>query len=127
MKNLEKIIELGVEGGSVSIYKYLDEKGNDFYYHHTQEMGWDDLELQGVDNRSKYTSISFPEAMIVMIGEYNNAMSFYPVFVHLDFKPVIVEFLKSYRKDIEMQKDRWFEILKIEETDLDKDILKQFE
>ena len=127
MKNQEKIIELGVEGGSVSIFKYLDKKGDDWYYHHTQEMNWDDLGLNGVEKKSKHHSMSFPEAMIRLLGDYEYAMSFYPVFVSLKYKPVIVEFLKQYRNEIEMHKERWFELLKIEESDLNKNILEDYD
>lgn len=127
MKNQEKILELGVEGGSITIFKFYDKKGNDWYYHHTQEMGWEDLGLNGVDRKSKDISMSFPEAMVTMIGKYENAMSFYPVFVDLKYKGVIIEFLKGYRKDIEMSKERWFELLNINEDELDIDILEDYD
>lgn len=127
MKNQEKIIELGVEGGSVTIFKFYDEKGNDWYYHHTQEMSYEDLGLNGTDKTSKHISMSFTEAMLTMIKEYNNVMSFYPVYCNLDFQPVIVEFLKAYKDDISWNKERWFELLKIDESTLEKNILDDYD
>lgn len=127
MKNQEKIIELGVDGGSVTIFKFYDKNGNDWYYHHTQEMCYEDLGLSGIDKKSKDFSMSFPEAMIKMIKEYNNVMSFYPVFCNLNFQPVIVEFLKAYRNDIAMNKERWFELLEIDESTLDENILEKYD
>ncbi len=122
MKNQEKIIELGVDGGSVTIFKFYDEKGKDWYYHHTLEMSYEDLGLNGTDKKSTHISMSFPEAMLRMINEYDNVMSFYPIYCNLDFQPVIVEFLKAYKDDISMNKQRWLELLKIDESTLEKNI-----
>lgn len=119
MKNQEKIVELGTEGGSVAIYKFCDEKGKDCYYHQTEEMSYEDLDLSGVDRKSKQISMSFRKAMLTMIKEYNNVMSFYPVYCNMEFQTEIVEFLKKYRDDIAMHKERWFELLKIDETTFD--------
>ena len=127
IKKQDKIIKLGVEGGSISIYKFLDEKGNDWYYYNTQVMSYDGLGLNGVDRKSKDNFMSFPEAMVTMLGEYKNSMSYYPVYINLDFQPVIVAFLKAYRKDITMHKERWFELLEIKESIHDKDILEDYD
>jgi len=127
MKNQEKIIELGVEGGSISIYKFLDKKGDDWYYHHTQEMSWEDLGINGTDKKSNHISMSFPEAIFEMLGKYENAMTFYPVYINLEFKTVIIELLKQSRKEIEMNKERWFELLKIDERELDIDIIENYD
>lgn len=118
MKNHEKIIELGAEGGSVSIFLFYDEKGNDWYYHQVQEMSFEDVGISGVDRKSKFSK-SLVEAMLRMINEYSCAMRLYPVYCNLSFKPVIVEFLKSYRSDIEMHKKQWFELLQLNEFDLE--------
>ena len=126
MNKLEKIIKLGVEGGSVAIYKYYDKKGDDWYFHRVQEMSYVELDLSGVDKKSKHISMSFPEAMINLLNEYSNAMSYFPVFVNLDYKPVIIEFLKAHREEIEMNKNEWFELLGIDDSDLDKDIFNKF-
>jgi len=45
----------------------------------------------------------------------------------MEFHPVIVEFLKAYRKDIEMNKYRWFELLNISESTLEKNILENYD
>ena len=126
MKDLEKIIELGVEGGSIAIYMYFDEKRHDLYYHQVNEMGWEDLEISGINRKSKQISISFPEAMMRMIQEYPDVMSYYPLITNPKYRLTIIEFLKTSRKEIEFHKDEWFKLLNIQESDLDVDILDQY-
>jgi len=119
------MLELEDEGGSVSIYKYIDNHGYDCYYHHTRNMSCGDTEMNGVDNYSNRASMSFALAMLEMIHQYENVMSFYPVYCDLENKPLIVLFLKSYREDITLNKERWFELLGITESTLDEIILDE--
>jgi len=52
-----KIIEIKVECCSVIIYKFYDNKGDDWYYHHTQEMSRADLGFGEPDIKSKHISM----------------------------------------------------------------------
>jgi len=42
----------------------------------------------------------------------------------LEYQPVLVEFLKAYREDITWNKERWFELLGINESILDENIFE---
>ena len=61
-----------------------------------------------------------------MIGKYKNVMSSYPLLINLDDPARIVEFLKSYRKNAEANKEKWVEMWKISEKILTQ-IVKDYD
>ena len=120
MNKEEKLFELGVDGGSVAIFKYFDIKGNDWYFHRTQEMSYEDFNINGIDRKNKQTSASFPEAIIRLLNEYPDSLSYYPVFISEEVASVVIEVIKACPKDIDNSKERWLELLSITEDDLKK-------
>ncbi|GER58135.1 hypothetical protein ULMA_02430 [Patiriisocius marinus] len=125
MKNHTKIFEMGAEGGSIALYQCIDAKNQEWYYHSTQEIGYEDLGIAGVDKTSKY-SRSIGEAYIKMQGEYNNVMSLYPVMVHEDYKYIIKSLLILYvtheNKDIDTY--NWANALGMDISELEEELKK---
>ena len=118
MNQPKKVLELGVEGGSIAIFKILDKENNDWYYHNVNEMSYDDFDLPGVNKNSKY-AMSFAEAMIRMIGEYNNALEFYPLYIDLENRDVIIELIKqTINSNPYFDYARWAELLQVETDEL---------
>ena len=42
MTNKTKVFELGAEGGSLTVYQFLDDKNNDWYFHNVRDMGFEE-------------------------------------------------------------------------------------
>ena len=113
MNNTKKVLELGAEGGSISIFQFIDAENKDWYYYNVNEMSYEDLGLSGVNKNSEY-AMSFAEAMIRMLGKYPNALEFYPLYVDLENKNVLIEVIKQTIKNNDyFDYQRWAELLEI--------------
>lgn len=125
MTNHTKIIEMGAEGGSITLYKCIDKKNEDWYYHSVSEMAYEDLDVEGIDKKSKY-SMSMAEAFIKMQGEYNNIFSLYPLFVHPEYKIIVLALLEEYVNNIDEHIDyyQWANVLEMEVEELKNSIIQ---
>ncbi|WP_248722734.1 hypothetical protein [Seonamhaeicola sp. ML3] len=125
MKNHTRIIEIGAEGGSITLYKYIDKKNEDWYYHSVSEMAYEDLELEGINKKSKH-SMSIAEAFIKMQREYNNVFSLYPLFVHPEYKFIALALLEEYVNIIDEHINyyQWANVLEMEVEELKNSITK---
>ncbi len=113
MKNKnEKILELEAEGGSITLFKTYDKNDDEWYFHKTNEMSYDDLRINGTDKNSKF-SMSFPEALLTALIEYPNLLDLFPLFVNEDYKSVIIEFLRQKKNELQ-NLNNWEDILQIE-------------
>lgn len=119
MTNHTKIIEIGAEGGSITLYKCTDKKNEDWYYHSVSEMAYEDLDIEGIDNNSKF-SMSLAETFIKMQGEYNNVFSLYPLMVHHDYQLIALGLLEEYVASVDKNIDyhQWANVLGMEEHEL---------
>jgi len=107
MSEMQKVLELGTEGGTLRISRYFDDKGHDWYVYSVSEMSYDDLDLNGINERSKISSMSFPEAIFRMLKEYENGLSYFPLFIEPEFKPVMKEILTQYKRENEIDTPNW--------------------
>jgi hypothetical protein len=123
MTNHTKIIEMGAEGGSITLYKCIDKKNEDWYYHSVSEMAYEDLDIEGVDKKSKY-SMSVAEAFIKMQAEYNNIFSLYPLMAHSDYKYIALSLLEEYVNNIDEHIDyyQWANVLEMQVEELKNSI-----
>lgn len=119
MKNQTKILEMGAEGGSITLFQIKDKKDTDWYFHSVHEMAYMDLDLEGIDRNSQY-SMSIAEAFIKMQGEYKNVFSLYPLMVHSDYKYIVLALLEEYVKNIDENIDyqTWAHVLEMKEEEL---------
>jgi len=113
--NKNKIyIELGAEGGSLTIYQMIDHENNDWYFHEVNDMGLDD-EVSGVQKTSKY-SFSFAEDFIKLQYHYPQLFELYPLYVDENCVKVVLLFLQEYLKNnatAYIDKQRWAEVLNV--------------
>lgn len=108
----EKIFELGAEGGSLTIYKITEGKNQDWYFHRTIEMAFQEFDLNGIDKSSIF-SMSFPEAMFKLLNQYPYCLNLYPLYVNDNYKEVVIEFLKQKVNEID-NIQTWENLLGIE-------------
>lgn len=117
MTNKTKVLEIGAEGGSITMYRVFDAKDHDWYMYSVNDMGMDD-EVAGLTKDSNY-SMSYVEAFFRMLKAYPNLLALYPIFVHADYTyPTIVII-----KEITINKDcinytAWANVLEVLEDDL---------
>jgi len=114
MKNKTKVFELGAEGGSLSIYQFLDKENNDWYFHNVNDMGFEDEDIPPTNRDSAY-SMSYAEAFIKMQAAYPYLFNLHPLLVHPDFADVTIFFLKECPEgDKEyVNYHQWAEVLKV--------------
>lgn len=117
MTNKTKVLEIGAEGGTITMYQVFDAKNKDWYIYSVNDMGPDD-EVPGVIKDSNY-SMSYVEAFFKMLKAYPHLLELYPLYVHSDF----VHPTMTIIKEITIIKDyinyaAWAEVLQVTEDDL---------
>lgn len=125
MKDHSILLEIGAEGGSISLYKCFDDQNQDWYYFNTQEMAFDDLEMSGVNKNSKYC-MSSAEALLKMQHQYQNVWDLYPLYVHEDLHELLIVFLEAHLKEEKPYFDfyTWSKVLSMTEVDLKGKLLQ---
>lgn len=101
----------------------LIKKNEDWYYHSVSEMAYEDLDIEGIDKKSKY-SMSVAEAFIKVQAEYNNIFSLYPLMVHSDYKYIALALLEEYVNNIDAHIDyyQWANVLEMQVEELKNSI-----
>lgn len=118
LTNKTKVFELGAEGGSLSIYQFLDKDNKDWYFHNVNDMGLDD-EIPTTIRNSEY-SMSYAEAFIKMQTKYPKLFNLHPLYVHPDFVNETILFLKECLVENKESVDyyTWAAVLKVSEEEL---------
>jgi diacylglycerol kinase family enzyme len=118
LTNKTRVFELGAEGGSLSIYQFLDKDNKDWYFHNVNDMGLDD-EIPATNRNSEY-SMSYAEAFIKMQTKYPNLFNLHPLYVHPDFVNETILFLKECLVENKEYVDyyTWAAVLKVREEEL---------
>jgi hypothetical protein len=117
MTNKIKVLEIGAEGGSITMYQVFDAKNKDWYIFSVNDMGLDD-EVPGVIKDSNY-SMSYVEAFFRMLKAYPHLLELYPLYVHTDFAYSTMVIIKelTINKDY-INYTEWAKVLEVTEVDL---------
>lgn len=118
MKKHSKILEIGGEGGSVTLYEKLDGRNIKTYYHSTDEMSMEE-DGETINQKSTFSS-SVAEALIKMQLQYPNIFSLYPLEIHKQHKEIILKFLTLYAQNREHTIDvgQWAQLFELESKEL---------
>lgn len=119
MKNKIKILEMGSEGGSITLYRMTDKEKNHWFYYSVNEMAYEEFDIEAVRKDSEF-SLNITEAFEKMQKRYESILSLYPLFVHPEYKIKILAFLKRYIRDTSSGIDfyQWAKVFEIEEFEL---------
>lgn len=123
MKNKIKILEMGSEGGSITLYRMTDKEKNHWFYYSVNEMAYEEFDIEAVRKDSEFSS-NITEAFEKMQKRYVSILSLYPLYVHPDYKIKVLAFLKKYIRQTNQSIDihQWATIFEIEEYEF-KDLL----
>lgn len=119
-KHIEKIFELGGEGGSITFFKELDEEiGSTWYYYEVSDMGFEEEDIPPTHRKSQY-AFTFWEALLHLKKEKPYFYRLYPVSLDQHFSDDIIALLRLCKIDenAEIHYKTWASALKINEFDL---------
>lgn len=88
-----KLLEMGSEGGSITLFKTIDSQNRERYSYAVNEMDYDLEDLTPVDFSSESVQ-SFEEAYRILKNKYPHLLMLYPVFMDTS----IVDFISNELK-----------------------------
>lgn len=113
--NKTKVLEIGDEGSSVTLYRFNDVNNKEWFFHVVGSSAYGSNEIGSSENRSDY-SYSYTAAFIRLEASIKGVLGLYALYVApeyrnntLDFINIMQETEKSY-----INKERWAEVLGVE-------------
>ena len=91
---LDKIFELGAEGGSIAFYKDYDKKtASDWFYYDVSDMGFEEEDIPPSRRKSEL-SYTFWESLLRLKNEKPNFYNLHPSDLEEKFKDDIIALLR---------------------------------
>lgn len=111
-----KLLELGVDGGSITVFIKLENHHKGRYYYLVNEMYDDDIEILDLNKNAIY-SFTFIECMLKLMAKYTVIFYFHPLYIHKDYCNQVLFLLNDYLKVNQdnshlINKEIWTEKLK---------------
>ncbi len=94
---LIKLLEVGAEGGAITLYKIMDKVQTKYFYS-LEEIDYDLEDFSTIQKRSSLEN-TFNSVYNALIEEYPLLYNLYPVYIHSDIKTFISSEFTKISKD----------------------------
>lgn len=103
-----KLLEIGAEGGSFSLYKSKKSKKDDYYYFYKVSEIKYDLEDVSIIKEKPQKFTTFLEAFKTLKKKYKSLFQFYPLYINNEVKQDVLKCLN--KEHLQKEKDGKFKI-----------------
>jgi hypothetical protein len=117
--NKIKVFELGDEGSTLTIYRFINNK-DELFFHTINGSAYDDDEIGVSTTRSKY-SFTIIEQLLILSKKIDHLFGLHPLYVAPEYVDLTIILLKDAQKSkgTAISKMSWAEVLGVNENELE--------